>query len=580
MRNWIRRSFKNRIFVTIFIVTLLPLLLCDGILMHMIITRTEKNAVEKGQEELTQITGTFDEMLTDYESFLEDFVEEELIRQSLGTEDFESKEVYEFLNQQTHGIRDYAEFYIYSRDGICRYSTKKTDTAEPMETDWGILYACFQTEDIVYQAGTQNGNPSGSSEGMMAAKSVRNFEENEVLGYVIVSLERDDLTNFFGSILSDANDLFLLDATWRTAYCTQPIRAKETVNALRSHLMKKGSLQENSDACYYLAQRSGRSGFTFIIQQPKIYTLQVIWSMTATSVAMGVLCLIMCLYGAWMLSRHLAEPVHQLDEAMQEVEEHNYQLQIQMDRIDEIGQLADSFNRMTAEYCRNLEQSVRRQKELDDVQLRMLHAQLNPHFLYNTLDSMKWLGITSQISQIADMSTNLAALLRMAISDRKMITVEEELDLVERYLDIQSIRYEDRFTCEIDVAEQFQHCMIPKLLLQPLVENAIIHGIVDMEEGYIKIFAEEKDGDMIISVQDNGCGMLDEVLQKVNGGQKIFQDRRGHLGLYNVGEIIRLNFGAGYGIAAQRLMQGGTRINVCLPMQRKEPEHAESIDCG
>lgn len=568
MKNWIRRSFKNRIFVTIFVVTLLPLLLCDGILMHIIITRTEKNALETGQEALKLITGKFDDMLTGYETFLECFTTEHLVREALQSEDFDSKEVYEFLNQQTHGIRDYAEFSIYSRDGICRYSTKKTDATDALETNWGILYACFRTEDVVYQAGARSWNSSDSSEGMMAAKAVRNPGEKEVLGYVSVRLERDDLTNFFGGILNDAYDLFLLDQTWRTAYCTQSIRAKETVTALRSQLMKNGSLQENSDTCYYLAQRSGRSGFALIIRQPKIYTPQVVWSMAATSVAMGILCVILCLYGAWMLSRHLAEPVHQLDEAMQEAEEHNYQLQIQMDRIDEIGQLADSFNRMTAEYCRNLEQSVRRQKELDDTQLRMLHAQLNPHFLYNTLDSMKWLGVTNQISQIADMSTNLAALLRMAISDRKMITVEEELDLVERYLNIQAIRYEDRFTCEIDVGEEFQYFMIPKLLLQPLVENAIIHGIADMEEGYIKIFAEAKNGDMIISVQDNGCGMSDEVLEKVNGGQKIFQDRRGHLGLYNVGEIVRLNFGAGYGIAAQRLMQGGTRINVCLPMQR------------
>lgn len=567
MKQWIQRSFKNRIFLTIFIVSLLPLLLCDGILMRLIISRTEYNARNGGNRELQQIQQDLDGLLLDFESFLFDFSGSTLVRSILRSGSYNSRSLYQYLYQSTYDLKDYAQFYVYSQDGVCRYSTANASDIGDLDPDWGILRASAVGSGAAYQSDTE--------EGFLIAKTVTT-RSGDILGYILVRMQRDDLTAFLDDRLGSANELFLLDKTWRSVYCTQAIRSSETVTDLREQLMQTGTLTASGEECYYMARRSEVSGFTLILQQPKIYTSQVIASIVLTSVAMGVLCLALCLWGSWKLSMYLAEPVQQLDAAMQQVERHNYQMQIESDRIDEIGLLAESFNRMTVEYCRNLEHSVQRQKELNETQLRMLQAQLNPHFLYNTLDSMKWLGITSHVPQIADMATNLAILLRMAISGKKMITVEEELDLIERYIDIQTIRYEDKFTCEIDVPEQFQHCMIPKLLLQPLVENAIVHGISDLEEGYIKICAEEVQQQMRISVYDNGCGMPEEALQRVNSTEE--PAPTDHLGLYNVGHIIRLYFGDNYGIRAHTLPEGGTCIRIYLPMLRKEPEDAESID--
>ena len=101
----------------------------------------------------------------------------------------------------------------------------------------------------------------------------------------------------------------------------------------------------------------------------------------------------------------------------------------------------------------------------------------------------------------------LAALLRAGISGSEHITLEDELELIQRYLDIQEIRFGDRFVCELDVDERFQYCIVPKLVLQPLVENAIIHGVADSDEGFIKLWAEEDNGDMLLYVSDNGPGI-------------------------------------------------------------------------
>ena len=205
-------------------------------------------------------------------------------------------------------------------------------------------------------------------------------------------------------------------------------------------------------------------------------------------------------------------------------------------------------------------------KEYNDA----LKAQIKPHFLYNTLDSMKWLGMAHDSPQVATLAANLALLLRASISGDEIVTLEEELELLERYADIQSIRFEDRFTCEIDVSERFQRCLVPKLILQPLVENAVIHALGERDDGYIKVSAEEENGELLLSVTDNGCGMPEALVEAINAGDA----RRGggNLGIYNVDSIIKLHFGASYGLTASSTPGEGSRVCIHLPMNRREAD--------
>jgi two-component system sensor histidine kinase YesM len=185
---------------------------------------------------------------------------------------------------------------------------------------------------------------------------------------------------------------------------------------------------------------------------------------------------------------------------------------------------------------------------------------------------MKWLGITNSVPQVADMATDLASLLRAAVSGNKVISLEGELELLERYLDIQSLRFGDSFTWEMDIPDCLQHCLIPKLVLQPLVENAIIHGVSDMPDGYIKISARAENNDLLLSVSDNGQGMSPELLSCLNAPDRELPE--GHLGLNNVQRIVRLYYGEGYGISAKAGEKGGSVVQIRLPMVKKEVEDA------
>ena len=238
------------------------------------------------------------------------------------------------------------------------------------------------------------------------------------------------------------------------ALVDETAKDQDTLALLRAQLLSGKSLSDGDGERSYYVGACAESGFSLILQQPQTYTAQVVRSIYLVAALMGALCLVLCLVCAWWLSRRLFEPVNELDGAMRRVEGGDYDVRIESTRQDEMGRLAASFDRMTAEYRQNLERSVQRERELNETRLRMLQSQLNPHFLYNTLDCMKWLGVTGGVPQVAELAADLAALLRAGISGSEYITLEEELELIGRYLAIQEVRFGDRHACCVILASK------------------------------------------------------------------------------------------------------------------------------
>ena len=561
MSAWFKSSFRNRLFVTLLLATLLPLLLCDVVMMRIIITRNERALAEQASAGLARLHEDMDWLLDELESAADSLAANTAVHSALRRGDNDSRLLYQVLYQNTQQMREYARFDIYDRFGQCRYSTDNVLSEEQLDPAWGVLYSAGKSRGLVYR--------SGAEQGLLAARAVRTYD-GRVLGYVVMGVEQAGFDKLLGSHIDTGSDLILVDGLWHNIYCSQSSRAEEMVQSLKDRLLAGQALTGERDEYNYCVEPLERDGFCLILRQPQTYTATVKQSIKAVSILTGVLCMLLCLWTSWTLSRYLSKPVHEMDAAMGRVEKGEYDVSIQTDASDEFARLAASFNRMTAEYRQNLARSVQRQKELNETQLRMMQAQLNPHFLYNTLDSIKWMGITNGVPQIGDITTDLAELLRAGISGDKLITLEEELELIERYIDIQSIRFDDSFTCEIDVEERFMHCVLPKLVLQPLVENSIIHGLAGKEDGYIKLWAERDGDDLKLCVWDNGCGIPQEVLDKLNSPDKTLPG--GHLGLNNVDKIIRLYYGDCYGITAHTYRGEGSCIELRLPMQIKGRE--------
>ena len=242
--------------------------------------------------------------------------------------------------------------------------------------------------------------------------------------------------------------------------------------------------------------------------------------------------------------------------------------------IREIQMLSDQYDHMVIRIGELIDHIKEEQELKRKTELKLLQAQINPHFLYNTLDTIVWLAEGKRHQDVVEMITALSSFLRMGLNNgRDFITIRGESEHVNSYLQIQHFRYEDILDYEIDFQEQIMDYSILKLTLQPIVENALYHGIKNCrKKGFLKITGWQEGGDILLKVEDNGIGMKPEELEKmqklVSGGGEDVGLREG-FGIANVAERIRLNFGKAYGLFIESQYGVGTSVTVKIPASVK-----------
>ena len=289
-------------------------------------------------------------------------------------------------------------------------------------------------------------------------------------------------------------------------------------------------------------------------------------------VAMVLLAVAMLL--AFVLSDKITRPIKSLELSMKEVEKGNFShVALEVRENNEIGRLSRNFNTMTREIQNLMEQSEKEQQAKRKYELKVLQSQINPHFLYNTLDSIIWMAEWGKNQEVVKMTSSLARLLRRSISnEQEVVTIEEEIDYTEAYLTIQKMRYQDKLEYEIEVDPDIRKEETVKLVLQPVVENAIYHGIKYKEgKGLIQIRGFREEGSIILRVQDDGRGMDQDTLEHIF--DKHVRDTKSNgVGLQNVHERIRLYYGTAYGLSFESEPGKGTTVRIRLPGRREETD--------
>ncbi|WP_319478641.1 sensor histidine kinase [Marispirochaeta aestuarii] len=270
-----------------------------------------------------------------------------------------------------------------------------------------------------------------------------------------------------------------------------------------------------------------------------------------------------------LLSNSIARPIIDLNEKLKIIQGGNFNVKITSDREDEIGQLNETFNKMTVRIDHLLKQSVAEQKRKSDLEFEVLEAQINPHFLYNTLDSIKWLAVLQGMENISDMISSLINLLKYNISNSsRLVNLEDEITSVRNYISIQQFRYGDIFSVMYSMPTNLLHLKILKFILQPLVENAIFHGLKDMDSnGKIRVEAELLDAkSLLIHVRDNGPGFSftdrDCIMENTNKSRGMHSG----IGMKNVHERITLYFGFEFGLSFSNNIDGGACVSLKLPL--------------
>jgi two-component system, sensor histidine kinase YesM len=284
---------------------------------------------------------------------------------------------------------------------------------------------------------------------------------------------------------------------------------------------------------------------------------------------------LVALVAALFFTGSIARPVIELRSLMKEAEEGNLAVRFEGRKEDEIGYLGKSFNTMLEEIQKLIDMVYKEQQSKREAELRTLHEQIKPHFLYNTLDTIQWMAQEHGAEDIVQVVGALTTLFRIGISrGREMIPVRDELEHVRSYLIIQKARYEEKFDFSLCVDEELLPLMVVKLTLQPLVENAIYHGIKEQRgPGTIRIEVLKREGMLVFRVIDNGVGMSEEKLADLRSQlakARGESSQRGGYGVSNVNERIQLSFGTRYGLRFESAPGCGTTVEILHPLVAAE----------
>ena len=271
------------------------------------------------------------------------------------------------------------------------------------------------------------------------------------------------------------------------------------------------------------------------------------------------------------LSKNITEPITELVDMTEKFAGGDFSVSYHPESNDEMETLAESFNSMVKEIETLVEDIHKEQENAKDAELRLLQEQINPHFLYNTLDAIIWMTEAGENQKAIQIIQELSSFFRISLSKgQSEITIQNEREHVKNYLEIQRYRYQDILDFEIDFEEGILEYHIQKLTLQPIVENALYHGIKNKRGGgSIKVTGNEDGDDIVFTVQDTGKGMSEEELERLRSliaGNIVVEEQNG-FGMANVEKRLQMQYGASYGIKVDSTLDEGTTVTVRIPKQ-------------
>lgn len=231
---------------------------------------------------------------------------------------------------------------------------------------------------------------------------------------------------------------------------------------------------------------------------------------------------------------------------------------------DELGFLSESFNKMTEQLVELVHEISRTEKLKSEAELKILHYQINPHLLFNTLNSIQWKAKLARQPEIQKMLQHLIVVLDGSFNFKQtLVPLRKELEIARHFIEIQRFRYEDAFTFRLEVQPELEECLVPRMVFQPLLENIFFHGFQD-GQGNIRMRIFEDKNILCMTLEDDGAGVTAEHMKYIASGQKV-PGKRGGLGLRNVDERFKLHYGEAYGLSIESIRNQGTKVTLTWP---------------
>ncbi len=437
-------------------------------------------------------------------------------------------------------------------------------------TNREYLEYSMTAEEIYSENGGAVWGMAGEDHYLCLGRAILSTENMQPLGYMVIICKNDYLGDVLATERGEySSTVYLLDEKGQIVSSgVEEIIGGEfpyTPKELRSGEITMLDDPVSGEKSFYYVGEETENGWTLVTTVTTEQFGNTVFLVLLQMVAALLIALALSFLITRIAVKKLLAPTEDLLKSMSFFGGGNLEARVSVKSMDEIGQIGEAYNQMADNIQNLMEKVYRLELANKEAEVEYLKMQINPHFLYNSLDMISWLGFTGGNEKVSDISVSLAKLLRASINRADMITVEEEMQTVESYLLIQKCRFEDRIAVECSVEEECKNCCMPGFLLQPLIENSIVHGLENQSEnGKLTIRIFKNEGWLCFEVKDDGKGIDKERLEEIRrqcGDYKSAQS----VGIVNVYRRLNLMFGKDFVFLIESQPGAGTEISIQIP---------------
>ena len=397
------------------------------------------------------------------------------------------------------------------------------------------------------------------------------YAQQKLNAVLCISLDYDKIFQPLTNILTDENGGIVADQDGNVLYNKTGLKELKLSDDNKKDTSQTADklLSKISQTCTWTQTESEENDWVFYFYKSQDAISGSVRRILLEEIPLIIACGFIILFLGLSFSRIFTRKIEELTKNMDQVNHGSREVTVSSDSEDEVGILINSFHNMMDEINRLIDEVYVNKIALKEYELKALQAQINPHFLYNTLSMMNWMAIRSNQMEISKVTLALSTFYRTALSKGEdVVTVENCIQNMQAYLEIQLTMHDNNFSVDWDIDPTIKNEKMPKLLLQPVVENAIEHGIDEKEDGDKKIFLSFRGNgdDVVITVRDNGMGMPQEKAETL-----VTYQAKGY-GLKNVNDRIRILYGENYGIRIFSAPDEGTTVMMRFPKEGRKDE--------
>lgn len=564
-----KRKFKEDIQRTLFVHALVPVLIITLVLVGIISILWIQSISKQNKQSLQMLSSELESILPDY------LTESTRIAQSYDwnriqtDKDYSaafSEDLYRFLNNQ----RMRANFAAFGSEHEVIYFTNRR-TPEFVRDIPGISWGIFNRMREIPDQAVMDVYAYPTSEGKSVELQIGQaiVRQGKITGYVVFTFAKSD---FLHLISSQPVQMMITDRHDRV-FVTTDYNFYDPFEKMNAELREASGYTSYNKHHYYIRKTEAGGGSL------QIYAITDTGDMLATLTGMGILIVVVLatlifamFFSAKSVSVRKTKSIDEIVSAFNSVQNGDFNTYLNTFSNDEFRIIGRAYNHMLDSIKDLIRKNNVQVRERTLLEIRQLESQFNPHFLYNSLENVRFM--VRMDPQAADkMIVSLSHLLRYSIQNRNdAVTLREELNYTLSYLTILTYRFGDRFKYELHIAEEAENSIVPRLIFQPLIENAVKYGFGDRQKLTVLISVSFQEEDLIVLISDDGEGIEPELLQEINRNLSSTSNKTDRLGLYNVSRRITLMYGEGYRLEVKSERDAGTTIRLRLPISRNVPQ--------